>query len=128
MTPNAREFKILSDVSWPKPRSERRMAVTELARRYMSTVIVKGAEDYISDGSQVYVDREDSPYLTKGGYGDLLAGVAGAMLARRNTPFDAARLAAYVVGRAGKIAARKLGESTMASDTLAQISLAVSPR
>lgn len=125
LTPNGGEFKILSNDPWPKSASDRARAVRELASRYKSTVIVKGADDYVSDGARVHVDRESSPYLTKGGYGDLLSGVSGAMLARGNSSFDAARAAAYIVGRAGGFAARNLGESTLASDALAEIPMVV---
>jgi ADP-dependent NAD(P)H-hydrate dehydratase / NAD(P)H-hydrate epimerase len=79
---------------------------------------VKGAEDFISDGTRTHIDHEGSPYMTKGGYGDLLAGVAGALLARGHTPFESAIVAAYIVGRAGEIASKRLGESMLASDVL----------
>jgi hydroxyethylthiazole kinase-like uncharacterized protein yjeF len=128
LTPNAGEFQVLSKKSWPSSERERTVSVKILARQYDATVIVKGAEDYISDGERVHVDHEGSPFLTKGGYGDLLAGVAGALLARGQSPFDAARAAAYIVGRAGKIAAKRLRESTLASDTLAELPNALSQR
>ncbi len=121
LTPNAGEFQVLARTPWPRHRQDRNETVKTLAKRYRATVIVKGAEDYISDGERIYVDPEGSPYLTKGGYGDLLAGVAGTMLARGHSPFEAAKVAAYVVGRAGRIASRRLGESTLTSDVLAQI-------
>jgi ADP-dependent NAD(P)H-hydrate dehydratase / NAD(P)H-hydrate epimerase len=128
LTPNAGEFKVLSRKSWPSSKKERTASVRVLARQFGATVIVKGAEDYISDGERVHVDEEGSPFLTKGGYGDLLAGVAGAILARGQSPFDAARAAAYIVGRAGKIAAKRLRESTLASDALAELPNALSQR
>lgn len=56
--------------------------------------------------------------MTKGGYGDLVAGVAGALLGRGHSPFGAARVAAYLVGRAREMAAKRFGEGTLASDTL----------
>ena len=121
LTPNAGEFEVLSKRPWPSPDQERTVAVRQLAKHYHATIIVKGAEDYITDGARVYVDHEGSPYLTKGGYGDLLAGVAGALLARGQDPFDAAKAAAYLIGRAGKMASARLGESTLASDALAQL-------
>ncbi len=121
LTPNAGEFQVLSKTPWPSPKAERTQGVRALARRYNATVIVKGAEDYISDGERVYLDHEGSPYLTKGGYGDLLAGIAGALLARGQSPLDAAKTAAYLVGRAGRIASEMLGDSTLASDALAQL-------
>ncbi len=119
LTPNAGEYRTLSGAVWPGSLEERESAVKALAKRYRSTVIVKGALDFISDGDQVAIDGEGSPYLTKGGYGDILAGVASALLARDHTPFDAARVAAYLTGRAGKMAGQKYGEGTLASDALA---------
>ena len=118
LTPNIGEYRTLSGTSWPTSLEAQKASVQALAQRYEATIVVKGSLDIMSDGKEVYVDRQGSPYMTKGGYGDLLAGVAGAHLARRRTPFDAARLAAYIVGRAGALAGSKLGESTLASDVL----------
>jgi len=118
LTPNAGEFRVLSGLPWPESNHERKTALKTLAKRYQSTVIVKGALDYISDGVRVTIDKEGSPYLTKGGYGDLLAGSAAAFLARGYSSFEAAKFAAFLVGRAGMMAARELGEGTLASDTL----------
>ncbi len=120
LTPNAGEFQVLSKRPWPSSEEERTIAVRQLAKHYQATIIVKGAEDY-TDGTRVHVDHEGSPYLTKGGYGDLLAGVAGALLARGQSPFEAAKAAAYLVGRAGRMASARLRESTLASDALAQL-------
>ena len=122
LTPNAGEYRVVAGKDWPEEERERVTAVQEMAMRYKTTVIVKGAVDFISDGTRVYLDRNGSNYLTKGGYGDLLAGVAGAHLARGKDPFDAARVAAFVVGRAGEQASARLRESTLASDVLAQFS------
>jgi len=118
LTPNAGEYQVLSGTPWPPALEAKRTAVENLARQYDATVIVKGAPDVISDGKKTYVDRRGSSYLTKGGYGDLLAGVAGAQLARGRNPLDAAKVAAFIVGRAGELASSKLGESTLASDVL----------
>jgi ADP-dependent NAD(P)H-hydrate dehydratase / NAD(P)H-hydrate epimerase len=125
LTPNAGEYQVLSGKPWPTTLDAKRGALETLAKQYNATVIVKGAPDLISDGDQTFEDLQGSPYLTKGGYGDLLAGVAGAHLARGRTPFDAARVAAFVVGRAGELAAGKFGESTLASDVLPYFSSAI---
>jgi NAD(P)H-hydrate epimerase len=118
LTPNAGEYKVLSGRSWPETAEAQRMAVKTLAKQYDATVIVKGSPDIVSDGEQTYADPRGSPYMTKGGYGDLLAGVAGAHLARGRIPLDAAKIAAFIVGRAGELASAKFGESTLASDVL----------
>ena len=125
LTPNAGEYQVLSGTAWPPKLDAKRTAVENLAKQYDATVVVKGDPDVISDGKRTHVDRRGSPFLTKGGYGDLLAGVAGALLARGRDPFDAGRVAAFVVGRAGELASSKLGESTLASDVLTYLSLVI---
>ena len=128
LTPNAGEYLVLAGKSWPSKLDERKIAAQVLAEQYGSTVIVKGSPDVISDGQRTHIDTNGSAYMTKGGYGDLLAGVAGAHLARSATPFDAARVAAFIVGRAGQIASNKLGESMLASDVLEYVPFVIRSR
>ena len=63
--------------------------------------------------------------MTKGGTGDTLAGVCGALLAIGAKPIDAACAAAYINGTAGSLAARQFGEGTLASDLLKFIPKAI---
>lgn len=120
LTPHGGEYEVLAGKPWPSAPREREEAARALAKLYGASVVVKGRHETISDGAQVARDEAGSPYLTKGGYGDLLAGAAAAHLARGRSPFDAARAAAFLVGRAGELAAAQLGESALASDTLAR--------
>lgn len=128
LTPHGGEFRVLTGEAWPEDVEARRRAAAKAAQRYHAAIIVKGRCDVVSDGARTHVDPEGSPFLTKGGYGDLLAGAAGALLARGHAPYDAARAAAFLVGRAGALAAEDLGESTLASDALAQFPRALSQR
>ncbi|MFM7292700.1 MAG: NAD(P)H-hydrate dehydratase, partial [Planctomycetia bacterium] len=52
------------------------------------------------------------------GTGDVLTGVVAALLAQGLDPFAAARLAAWVHGRAGDVAAEALGEVSMTARDL----------
>lgn len=128
LTPNAGEFQVLAGEPWPSNLERRKLAIETLAKKYGATVIVKGAPDLISDGERTVVDPNGSSYMTKGGYGDLLAGAAAAHLARGKSPFDSARIAAFLVGRAGELAASELGESTLASDVLRYFASAIRSR
>jgi ADP-dependent NAD(P)H-hydrate dehydratase / NAD(P)H-hydrate epimerase len=128
LTPNAGEYQVLSGSLWPEPLDRKRAATKRLAKQYKATVIVKGAVDFISDGEKIHLDTAGSSYMTKGGYGDLVAGVAGALLARGQNPFDAARAGAFIVGKAGELASSKFGESTLASDVLLYLSSVIRSR
>lgn len=121
LTPHGGEFAALEGHAWPVEEAAREEACRALAQRYGATVVVKGRREVVSDGTRVARDEAGSPLLTKGGYGDLLAGAAGALLARGHSPFDAARVAAFLIGSAGARAADELGESTLASDALARV-------
>lgn len=121
LTPHPGELSAALGVrEWPDDEKARQEIAREIAARMGAVVVVKGARDVIASADHATIDEEGSPYLTKGGYGDLLAGAAGAFLAQRIAPFDAARRAAALVGRAGALAARDLREATLASDALAR--------
>lgn len=121
LTPHGGEYEHLAGAPWPADEPARKEMARGLAARLRCAVIVKGRWDVVSDGTRVHVDPAGSDYLTKGGYGDLLAGAAGALLARGASPYDAACAAAWIVGSAGEKAAARLGESTLASDALGEI-------
>lgn len=121
LTPHGGEFEVMTGKKWPDEEAARKAACKEAAKQFGCAVIVKGARDVASDGERVHVDEEGSPFMTKGGHGDLLAGVAGALVARGASPFEAGAGAAWIVGRAGALAGAAERESLLASDTLAHI-------
>ena len=125
LTPHGGEFEAMTGVAWPADEGARLDACKEAAARFGCTIIVKGARDVISDGQQTHVDEEGSPYMTKGGHGDLLAGVAAALVVRGASPFEAGAGAAAIVGRAGALAGGVEREALLASDTLARIGSAL---
>ncbi|HET6581168.1 MAG TPA: NAD(P)H-hydrate dehydratase, partial [Methanoregula sp.] len=60
------------------------------------------------------------PAMTVGGTGDVLAGIAGALLCRLPA-FEAACIGAYVNGRAGQAVAAERGEGMLATDLVDRI-------
>lgn len=118
LTPNRKEFLSLikSEVS-PELDAERE-ATGEAARKFGCTILYKGINNTISDGQETEIDELRSPFMTKGGHGDLLAGICGAIMARKVSCFRAALAATYINGRAGELAGKNYGESMLASDLL----------
>ncbi len=120
ITPHAYEFYVLTGKKVDNKISNRIKLVKDAAKKYNCTVLLKGHTDIISDGSKTDINHTGSPYMTKGGFGDTLAGICGALLCRTDS-FTAACAAAYINGAAGAAAAKKCGESTMASDLIKEI-------
>ena len=72
-----------------------------LANAYRSIVVLKGPDTFVSDGTRTVAVTCGTPALAKAGTGDVLAGIAGALLAQELDPFDACVLAAELHARAG---------------------------
>lgn len=85
------------------------------------TIVLKGNVDVISNGKEVMLNDTGVPILTKGGLGDCLTGIAGALLARKVDTFTAGAAAAYINGKAGEFAAKKYGEGLLPTDLIEQI-------
>jgi len=118
ITPHRGEFSRLHPFDADSPSEE---DARELARRAGMTVLLKGREDIISDGERTKLNRTGNPAMTVGGTGDVLAGIVGALLARGLTPFDAARLSAFISGSAGDMAFSDMSYGLLASDVVGHI-------
>lgn len=86
------------------------------------TVLLKGARTLLCDGLRTYVNLYGSPALAKGGSGDVLAGMIGALLGRKGafSPLEASALGAMLHGLAGQRAAQTAGEHCSTPQLLIQ--------
>lgn len=114
-TPHAGEFRRIFGAELPADPASRGRMVRDHARA--GTLLVKGKVDVISDGDRVRFNTTGCAAMTKGGTGDVLAGVAAALFCRLPA-FESACIAAYVNGRAGTAAAAARGDGLLASDLL----------
>jgi len=122
ITPHTYEFFVLTGKEIYKlPEEEKIKMVLKEAARLQTTILLKGPTDIISDGKEVALNRTGCSLMTVGGMGDTLAGIAGALLARRVDLFLAGQAAAFVNGLAGESAGKKLGESVTATDLIDEI-------
>ena len=123
VTPHTYEFFVLTKKEVYQLSDEEKIKmVQEEAKRLQTTILLKGGVDIISDGREIALSKTGTSFMTVGGTGDTLAGIAGAIIARGINPFEAGQAAAYINGLAGEIAAKKLGESVMATDLIEAIS------
>lgn len=122
ITPHTYEFFVLTGKEIYKlPQEEKIKMVQAEALRFGTTILLKGPTDIISDGKEVALSKTGSPVMAKGGTGDTLAGIAGALMARGITPFQAGQAAAFINGLAGEMAVKKFGEGLMATDLIEEI-------
>lgn len=122
ITPNVYEFFILTgkEVSGLTDEEKIKMVESE-ATRLGTTILLKGVVDIISNGKETALDKAGSPYMSKGGCGDTLAGVCGALMARGFSAFETGQAAAFINGKAGEIASKNLKEGMLATDLIKAI-------
>ena len=125
LTPNSEEFRVLTSESVGPNEDERKEKVGRWAEVLGVTILLKGNSDVISNGKRTFVNTTGSPFMTKGGFGDVLTGITGAMLARTGNAFESACLAAYINGKAGEATSAKSGEGVLASESFETIPLVI---
>ncbi|WP_456418469.1 NAD(P)H-hydrate dehydratase [Methanocaldococcus infernus] len=67
-----------------------------------STILLKGKIDIIFNNESIKINKTGNVFLTKGGTGDILAGLVGGLLTK-NSPFLSASAGAFIVGYAGDL-------------------------
>jgi NAD(P)H-hydrate epimerase len=104
LTPHPGEAATLLGVGLAEVQGNRLDAARRLAERYRAVAVLKGAATVIAAPDEASVVCPlCAPNLAVAGSGDVLSGCLGALLARGLRPFDAACLAVYWHGLAGKI-------------------------
>ncbi len=124
ITPHSFEFLVLTGKKVAIQNiEERARIVSEEARRLKTTILLKGGIDIVASyqDDRVALSEYGHPTMSVGGTGDTLVGIAAAVLSRQKDCFLAGCASAYINGRAGQLAAKKLGESLMATDVIKEI-------
>jgi NAD(P)H-hydrate epimerase len=93
-------------------------AAAALAAEIDAVVVFKGAGTLVIAPHRQARNDTGNPGMATAGTGDVLAGVIAALLGQGLGAFDAARLGAWVHGRAGDAAAADLGQVSMTARDL----------
>lgn len=122
LTPHDGEFARLSGCELPI--RDRLGAARAFAGQHRCTLVLKGYRTIVSAGRGACINSTGNPGMAKGGSGDVLAGLMGALAAQKVT--DPPLMAVWLHGRAGDLAAEDKGEHGMApSDLIEQIPYAL---
>lgn len=110
-TPNQREFKDIFGVA-RTPANTRK-----IAKKYSTTIVAKGPATFIATPRDYAENHTGDPGLTKGGTGDVLAGVLASFFAKNN-PFVSAKAATFLVGTVARLLAKQRSFAYSASDVI----------
>ncbi|MFA5769929.1 MAG: NAD(P)H-hydrate dehydratase [Patescibacteria group bacterium] len=102
VTPHQKEFETLFGISiLSLPIEEKVKLVQTTAKKYKAIILLKAITDIISDGNEVYLVEGGNAGLTKGGTGDILAGLTTALSAN-NSALDSAVFASILLKKTGE--------------------------
>lgn len=116
VTPHTREFENTFKCA---PIAEN---VLKMAKYYQCVVVLKGKYDYVSDGKVLFENRTGNVGMTKGGTGDVLAGLITGFAAT-NGLLASAKAGAYLNGLAGDKLFEKQGTFYNAEDLVKKVGL-----
>jgi len=111
LTPHLMEFSRLTGLDVGTIKASPLKYAREFCEKYGTNLVLKDKTTYIVlfDGSAFMNTTGDST-LSKGGSGDILAGLIGSLLAQKMPICDALPTAVYLHGKAGERAGEKLGQ------------------
>jgi NAD(P)H-hydrate epimerase len=110
LTPNQKEYKMLFDSLSPEA----------AAKRHKCILVIKGPETFVYSSTDKIEVKGGNPGLTKGGTGDVEAGLTVALLAK-NDPVLSAATASFVVKKAAEQLAEKSGTFYNSDDLAAKV-------
>lgn len=110
LTPHHGEFeKLFGQAATPS-------SVQAASKRFHCVILLKGPTDFIASSSSLAANRTHHAGMTKGGSGDVLAGLTAALLASHTLPFQAAKAAAYLNGLSGIRLSKRMGSHYSSED------------
>lgn len=122
LTPHPGEMAMLAGTSVSEVQSNRLETAKRFAGEYGVILVLKGARTVIAEpGGNAFINMTGTPGMATGGTGDVLTGLMAGLVAQAPgyALWGAANQAVFLHGRAGEIAAERLGEAAMiASDVL----------
>lgn len=102
LTPHPLEFARLTGRTVAEVQADRKGVAEAFAKEYGATLLLKGKNTVITNGTRTVINESGNTALAKGGSGDVLTGMLCAFLAQGCAPMDAAVLAAHLHGLAGE--------------------------
>ena len=125
LTPHPKEFDRMfgmTNNSYERLELQRKMSVV-----HNIIIVQKGAHTAITfPNGTCFFNSTGNPGMATAGSGDVLTGIILSLLAQRYTPQEAALLGVYLHGKAGDVAAEKLGmESMIARDIIGNLGLRI---
>mgnify|MGYP001156478609 FL=1 len=118
LTPHAMEFSRLSGLGLDQINGARLEEARSFVDRYNVNLLLKGKNSIVINRKESYINRSGNEGMATAGSGDVLTGMALALLARQDS-LESLKLACHLHGLAGDLAGQEKSKRSMvASDII----------
>lgn len=114
LTPHPKELEMLKLVQHDK-------GIGEMAKKYNCIILLKGPTDIVCSPKECLRISGGNAGMTKGGTGDVLAGLVASLYCKNDEPFLVALAGSYINKKAGESLFKKVGYYFNASDLADEI-------
>jgi hydroxyethylthiazole kinase-like uncharacterized protein yjeF len=115
LTPHAGELESLKLQASSKD-------LPQFTKDHHCTLVLKGKEDQIcSPAGELHTNKTGHPIMTKGGTGDVLAGLIGGLMAQGMSGFEASKKACEDWGKVGEYVAEQKGLEVTMKEMLGEL-------
>lgn len=118
LTPHKQEFQSLFNL---EPTEKNAVA---MAKKYKCSILLKGQIDFIVSPTHIKQNKTGNEGMTKGGTGDVLAGLCAALMSSKTTPYKSACAAAYLNGYAADCLSKRMGSHFSSEDLANELPIA----
>lgn len=119
VTPHPGEMSRLKGLSVTEIQRDRETIAAEFSKRFGVTVVLKGAGTIVAGVGSTYGNQTGNPGLSKGGSGDVLAGMIASLAAQGVSPVSSAVCGVFLHGFAADLcAARKSVAAMLPTDLI----------
>ena len=115
ITPHSREFKQLFGLEVSEENVEK------MSQKYGIVIVTKGPTDFVCSPQKSVSIQGGNAGMTKGGTGDVLAGLIAALYCKNDDPFLVASTGSYINKKAGEGLFKKVGYYFNSSDLVEEI-------
>lgn len=95
--------------------------ITDMAKKYRCVILLKGEVDEVASPNEIVSISGGNAGMTKGGTGDVLAGLVASLYCKNDDPFLVASAASYINKKAGESLEKSVGIYFNASDLAQEV-------
>jgi len=120
VTPHIMEMSRLTGIKVADIKADSIGVAKTFAKDNRCICVLKDARTIVTDGDRVFINTSGNDGMSTGGSGDVLTGIISSLIVGGMDMFEAAALGVYIHGKAGDIAAEKLGKRVMMAGNIAE--------